>query len=222
MTLVPSTTRAVVFDYGGVLINPITDQIGRLADRHGVSMEDLLHVLMGPREVSTSDHPWHRAERGEMAVADMPANVGPWAAEKGITLDGDEFDAVLHGTFVVRARVVEIVRALRAAGYITGLLTNSFREFRPVIEAAVDVRLFDHVVDSSEVRCRKPEPEIYAVTLARLGVMADEVLYIDDFLANVEGARRAGWRAVHVRSEDDVLAAVAALLPAATTSPDRH
>jgi epoxide hydrolase-like predicted phosphatase len=203
----------VVFDYGGVLINPITDQIGRLAERHGVSMEDLLHVLMGPRELSTSDHPWHRAERGEMAVADMPDLVGPWAAEKGIVLDGDEFDAVLEGTFVVRKRVVESVRALRDAGYTTGLLTNSFKEFRPVIEAAIDVRLFDHVIDSSDVHCRKPEPEIYAVTLACLGVMAGEVLYIDDFLANVEGARLAGWRAVHVASEDDVLAAVAALLP---------
>jgi putative hydrolase of the HAD superfamily len=203
----------VVFDYGGVLISPITDQIGRLAKRHGVSMEDLLHVLMGPREVSTSDHPWHRAERGDLAVADMPGLVGPWAAEKGIVLDGDEFDAVLAGTVVVRERVVECVRALRKAGYTTGLLTNSFKEFRRVIEAAIDVRLFDHVIDSSEVHCRKPEPEIYAVTLARLGVSAGEVLYIDDFLANVEGARLAGWRAVHVASEDDVLAAVAPLLP---------
>jgi epoxide hydrolase-like predicted phosphatase len=205
-------TRAVVFDYGGVIVNPLTEQIGRLADRHGVAMEDLLHVIMGPREQSTRDHPWHRAERGELAVADMPANVGKWAAEKGIVLDGDEFDAVLKGTFIVREGVVDQVRAVRAAGYTTALLTNSFREFRPVLNAAVDMRLFHHVIDSSEVGSRKPEPEIYAITLDRLGVAADEVLYIDDFLANVEGARLAGWNAVHVRNEADVLAAVAPLL----------
>jgi putative hydrolase of the HAD superfamily len=142
----------------------------------------------------------------------MPANVGKWAAEKGIVLDGDEFDAVLKGTFIVREGVVDQVRAVRAAGYTTALLTNSFREFRPVLNAAVDMRLFHHVIDSSEVGSRKPEPEIYAITLDRLGVAADEVLYIDDFLANVEGARLAGWNAVHVRNEADVLAAVAPLL----------
>ena len=205
-------TRAVVFDYGGVMINPLTEHIGRLADRHGVAMEDLLYVLMGPREHSTLDHPWHRAERGEIPVADMPENVGRWAEEKGIVLDGDEFDAVLKGTFTVRDRVVDQVRALREEGYTTALLTNSFREFRPVLNATVDMRLFHHVIDSSEVGCRKPEPQIYAITLERVGVAPEELLYIDDFLANVEGARLAGWNAVHVRSEADVLAAVEPLL----------
>ena len=153
-----SQIKAVVFDYGGVLINPITDHISHVAARHGVTMEDLLYVLMGPRETSTADHPWHVAERGHALVADMAANIGPWAAEKGITLAGDEYDAVLGGTFVVREAVVAAVAALHDAGFVTALLTNSFKEYRPVIEAAVDMSVFDHVIDSSEVGCRKPEP----------------------------------------------------------------
>jgi hypothetical protein len=48
---------AVVFDFGGVLISPITDRITEVAARHGVSMERLLHVLMGPPNISTRDHP---------------------------------------------------------------------------------------------------------------------------------------------------------------------
>lgn len=207
----PATTiKAVVFDYGGVIINPITDHIGRVAQRHGVGLEDLLYVLMGPRERSTADHPWHRAERGEIAVADIPAGVGPWAAEKGITLAGDEYEAVLGGSFVVRDSVVAAIRALRDAGYVTALLTNSFKEFRPVLEAAVDFGIFDHVIDSSEVGHRKPEPAIYELTCRTLGVHADEVAYLDDFLANVEGACLAGWSAVHVTGEAEVLAAIAA------------
>lgn len=201
--------KAVVFDYGGVIINPITDHIGRLAQRHGVGLEDLLYVLMGPREHTTRDHPWHCAERGEMAVADIAAGVGPWAAEKGITLAGDEYAAVLGGSFVVRDSVVAAIRALRAAGYLTALLTNSFKEFRPVLEAAVDFGIFDHVIDSSEVGHRKPEPEIYELTRRTLGVHAGEVAFLDDFLANVEGARAAGWNAVHVAGEAAVLAAIA-------------
>ena len=42
--------RAVVFDFGGVLITPITRHLTNLAVRHGVPMEQLLLVLMGPQE----------------------------------------------------------------------------------------------------------------------------------------------------------------------------
>ena len=79
-----------------------------------------------------------------------------------------------------------------------GCSTNSFVEFRPTLEERVDFGLFDVVVDSSEVGCRKPEPEIYALTTERLGVPADEIVYLDDFLANIEGARLAGWQTIHV------------------------
>ena len=123
-------------------------------------------------------------------------------------LAGDEYDVVMNGSFVVRDSVVAAIRALRAAGYTTALLTNSFKEFRPVLEAAVDFSIFDDVIDSSEVGHRKPEPAIYELTRSRLGVRADEVVYLDDFLANVEGARAAGWTAVHVTGEAEVLAAI--------------
>lgn len=74
---------AVVFGFGGVLISPITDRISEVASRHGVTMETLLSVLMGPPDISTEDHPWHRAERGEVAVAGFQQLVEPWAEDAG-------------------------------------------------------------------------------------------------------------------------------------------
>ena len=70
--------RAVVFDFGGVLISPITTLIAEVAGWHDVSMVEMLDVLMGPRETSTTDHPWHRAERGEIAIAEMQREVSPF------------------------------------------------------------------------------------------------------------------------------------------------
>lgn len=200
--------EAVVFDYGGVIINPITEHIGRLAERHGVAMEQLLHVLMGPREISTVDHPWHRAERGEIAIAGIIDDLGPWAAELGIELAGDEIDAILGAEYTIRRPVVEAIGALQRAGYRTALLTNSFREFRPFLEQTVDFSIFDVVVDSSEVGLRKPEPAIYDLTTERVGCSAANVLYLDDFLANVEGGRSAGWQVIHVAGERAVLDAI--------------
>jgi len=190
--------RAVVFDFGGVLISPITTLLAEVAAWHDVTMVTMLDVLMGPREMSTPDHPWHRAERGELAIAEMQREVSPFAVAAGLTLRGDEYERLLCGEFTVHREVVDRITRLRADGYRLGLLTNSFAEFRDHLEAHVDFALFDVVVDSSEVGHRKPEPAIYELTTRLLGVDAEEVLYLDDFAANVDGARAAGWRTIHV------------------------
>ncbi|MDP9465052.1 MAG: HAD family phosphatase [Actinomycetota bacterium] len=208
---------AVVFDFGGVLISPITDRISEVAARHGVSMEVLLGVLMGPPDVSTEDHPWHRAERGAIAVEGLQQLVQPWAAEAGIVLTGDEFDIILDGVFRVHDDIVKRIVELRSEGITTALLTNSFKEFRAHIEKHVDFGIFDLVIDSSEVGCRKPEPEIYELTTRRLGVAPERILYLDDFLANVIGAREAGWDAIHVTGPQQALAALAEALGSTAT-----
>ncbi len=206
---------AVVWDFGGVLITPITKLLDEIAGWHGVAMVEILDVLMGPREVSTSDHPWHRAERGELPTADMQAEVAPFAEAAGLDLRGDEYDRLLCGVFEVHDDVVARIARLRDEGYRTGLLTNSFVEFRPHLESKIDFGIFDVVVDSSEVGCRKPEPEIYEVTTTMVGVPAEEILYLDDFAANLDGARSAGWRTIHVTDRRSVVPDLEAALAAA-------
>lgn len=210
---------AVVWDFGGVLITPITKLLDEIAGWHGVSMVEMLDVLMGPRETSTPDHPWHRAERGELPTSSMQLEVRPWAEAVGISLRGDEYDRLLCGVFEVHDEVVERIGRLRGEGYRTALLTNSFAEFRGHLEAHVDFAIFDAVIDSSEVGYRKPEPRIYEVSTEKLGVPADQILYLDDFAANLDGARRAGWRTIHVTERGRILsdldAALAGAVPVA-------
>jgi epoxide hydrolase-like predicted phosphatase len=193
-----SAFDAVVVDFGGVLITPITHLLDEIAMWHRIPMERMLDVLMGPREWSTSDHPWHRAERGEIPISVLQAEVAPLAASAGIQLRGDEYERLLSGDFFVNTAMVGRVAELRAAGYRIGLLTNSFREFRSVIEERVDISLFDAVVDSSFVGCRKPEPEIYQLMAEMLAIDPTRIVYLDDFEANLDGARSAGWTTVHV------------------------
>lgn len=198
------TIRAVVFDFGGVIITPITNKIAILAERHGVDPTAMLEVLMGPRHTST-DHPWHRAERGEMAVADIQALLGPAAAAHDIELVGDEVAVMLDAsTYDMNEQVLAKIADLR--GHVRlGLLTNSFREFRPTLERDLDLDLFDVVIDSSTEGSRKPEPAIYRRTTEAVGVAAGEIVYLDDFDHNLDPARAEGWQTIHVTDPDRAL-----------------
>jgi epoxide hydrolase-like predicted phosphatase len=198
--------EAVVFDFGGVIISPITDKMVALADRHQTTVAQLLQVLLGPDE--SSDHPWHRAERGELTVAEIQPLLDPWARQVGLRMQGDEIEVLLAPGFRIIEQVVARIARLRDEGVRTALLTNTFAEFRPTLEQTVDFGLFDEIIESYAVSARKPEPAIYQATAAALGVGHDRIAYLDDFAQNLAPAEALGWTVIHVT---DPLAAISAL-----------
>lgn len=194
--------RAVVFDFGGVLITPISTGVALLAERHAVDPRAMLELLLGPDD--TGSHPWHRAERGELAVSAIQAELAAHAPA-GVELDGDEIDVLLVPRYSINHQVIARIGALRADGIRTALLTNTFREFRPTMERDLDFTLFDAVVESFAVGARKPEPAIYEATADALGVDHDQIVFLDDFAQNLPPAEALGWRTIHVNDVDTAL-----------------
>ena len=93
--------------------------------------------------------------------------------------------------------MVETVRRVRAAGYRTGLLTNTAREWQATWRQLVPLdELFDVVLDSSVVGLRKPDPAIYRLACQQLGVVPAECLFVDDLECNVAAARGLGMEAL--------------------------
>jgi epoxide hydrolase-like predicted phosphatase len=188
-----------------VIITPITRTIGLLAESLGCTQERLVAVLLGPSDRST-DHPWHRMERGEIARDDLQALVQPMGAEAGLELRGDEYDRLLEpGQFEVNHAVLRRIESLQTAGVRTGLLTNGMREFRPTLEEICPPVLFDAYIDSSEVGCRKPDREIFELTIEALEVDPDEAVLLDDFEGNLRGARAVGLHTILVRDPNVAL-----------------
>ena len=77
------------------------------------------------------------------------------------------------------------------------MLTNNVREWEPLWRSMLPVdEIFELVVDSAFVGMRKPDREIYELTLERLGdgIRAPECLFVDDVEANVDAARGLGMR----------------------------
>jgi putative hydrolase of the HAD superfamily len=190
--------EAVVFDFGGVLITSISNQVGAIAASHDVETALMLEVLLGPR-ASGPDHPWHRAERGEIAVAEIQGLLVPWGEARGITLHGDEMERLLApGGYTVVDDMIELVARLRSDGYRTGLLTNTFAEFQPTMQRDIDFDQFDAVVESFAVGSRKPERAIYETTRAWLDVDHEAILYLDDFDQNLTEPAALGWTTIQV------------------------
>jgi putative hydrolase of the HAD superfamily len=206
--------RAVVFDFGGVLITTISNQIAGIADDRGIAPAVMHELLLGPRE-SGPDHPWHRAERGEIATDAIQGQLSPWADELGVRLRGDEIERLLApGGYTVVDEMIDRVRSLRDDGYLTGLLTNTFAEFRPTMQRDIDFAMFDVVVESFAVGSRKPEFAIYEATAERLGVDHDAIVYLDDFDQNLEPPAALGWSTVLVGDHRDALRELDRLLGA--------
>ncbi len=74
--------------------------------------------------------------------------------------------------------------------------------------------IFELVVDSAFVGMRKPDPEIYELTLARLGpaISAEDCLFVDDILVNVDSARALGMTAVHFVDNEQAIGEIRAAL----------
>jgi putative hydrolase of the HAD superfamily len=93
------------------------------------------------------------------------------------------------------------------------MLTNNVREWEPLWRSMLPVdEIFEEIVDSAFVGCRKPEGRIYELTLERIGVPAGACLFVDDLQANCEAAEKAGMKAVHFRENEQAIAELRAAL----------
>jgi len=208
-----SDISAVIFDFGGVIITPITRQIGMIAEGLGRTTAEVHHVMMGP-QFESGDHPWHRLERGEIAMEVLQGMLEPIAAAAGMTFRGDEVEKILApGMYEVNTFVLEKIAELRGRGYKTALLSNSIREFRPKLEEDVPPHLFDAYIDSSHVGMRKPEPEIFHHTMRALSLDDPScAVFLDDFAGNLAGAQAVGLRTIHVKNPREALDELEGLL----------
>jgi 2-haloacid dehalogenase len=100
---------------------------------------------------------------------------------------------------------VEIMRELKEAGYpLYGLSNWSAETFPHAREKHDFFDLLDDIVLSGEVGHVKPHPEIFQITLDRIGRPAQECLFIDDASANIEQAQKMGFVTIHFQSPEQL------------------
>jgi epoxide hydrolase-like predicted phosphatase len=117
---------------------------------------------------------------------------------------------------VPNAPMIAFARELRERGLRTALLTNNVREWEPLWRAKLPEldEIFEVVVDSAFVGMRKPDPQIYELTLQRMGTVATECVFLDDLDVNCEAARALGMHAVRFEDTSRAIEEIEAALSA--------
>ena len=187
--------EAVLWDFGGVFTQSPFHHLDEYAATLGSSGMELVDLVLG-YHLDDGDHPWHRLERGELSLADAARHVTRLAAEAGIEgFDLQAFFATMGGIDggVHREAMFSVVERVRGSGRRNAVLSNNIVEFSSRWRALLPDGLFDDVVDSSEVGCRKPDPAIFTLALERLGGIApDRAVFLDDHPGNVAAAAELG------------------------------
>jgi putative hydrolase of the HAD superfamily len=209
------TVRAVISDFGGVLTNRLIEAFAAFQNETGISMEQLGR---GMQRVSERDgeYPLFRLERGEVSEEEFLGDLA-WGLEgelghrPRLHRFREIYFEALHGN----DEMLDLMRDLRTRGLRMAILTNNVREWEELWRSKLPVdEIFELVVDSAWVGMRKPDPEIYRLTMSRLDgeLEARECLFVDDNELNVEAARDLGMHAVHFRSNAQAIPEIRSLL----------
>jgi len=198
-----SPIRAVISDFGGVLTNPLWEAFAGWNENVGADPGVLGQALQRAAE-ERGEHPLYELEKGHLTEDEFTAIVQAQLPED-IELAG--FREVYFSHLHPNEPMIDLMRRLRDSGLRTAMLTNNVREWEPLWRAKLPVdEIFEVVVDSAFVGMRKPEREIYELTLERLGgVRAEECVFVDDVDVNCAMAAELGMTPVHYVSAEQAV-----------------
>ncbi len=189
----------VIFDYGGVLASHQTEEDAALLARTaGIEIAQFHELYWSDRlaydrgDVTGVDY-WRRiGQQGGNALDDI-------TIRKLIDLDARSWMNFVRPMY-------EFVAQLRADGKRVAVLSNMPLDLGEAIKAdGFGFSGFDHVTLSYEVRSAKPEAPIYEDCLAGIGTRAADTLFLDDRIANIEGAKAVGLNGVLFSTSDEML-----------------
>jgi len=183
--------RAIIFDFGGVLmrtVNPVPRH--DLEQRFGLPPGGASKLVFGSPL-------WDEAQLGRISSAEFWADV---SQRRGLnTEELAEFRQAFWAGDRLDEELVVLIRHLRDTGYHTALLSNAPTGLRQRLEQLGIADAFDVIVISGCEGLMKPDPAIFELTLARMGVGAEEAVFVDDSRVNVAAAQQVGLHATRFR-----------------------
>jgi putative hydrolase of the HAD superfamily len=203
-----SEFEAVIFDFGGVITSSPFEAFNRMEAERGLPYDFVRRVNSG----NPDGNAWAKFERAECSATEFDTLFAAEAQALGHELDGASVIACLAGD--IRPVMVVALDRLKAEGFKLGCITNNVPSGKGAGMAMSDekaavteaiMRRFDHVIESSKVGIRKPDPRIYAMMCEALSVDPAACIYLDDLGINCKPAAKLGMTAIKVTSGEQAL-----------------
>lgn len=181
--------RAIIFDFGGLFnTGSLRAALRCIAEQHGKNAVRILEIS--------------RAAWDDAKIGDDESFWQTCAEYCGISPD-DFFNEFLE-QFVFDNAMLKYAKQL-SSQYRLAMLTNNARRWFEHYRAKYQLdALFSCIVASYEIRVAKPDERAYRYVLKELNVAAQECVYVDDSVENVEAAAKIGMRIVQYTTIEEL------------------
>ncbi len=198
-----ATIGAVLFDFGGVLAEEgFHNGLVKLATEQGLDVQAMPEQAM--KAVYDSGFVLGRGSASDF-----------WKLMRqrtGLTGDDDSLTEVILDGFVMRDWMMDIVKKLRADGYVTGILSDQTHWLDELDQKYHFSRVFDYIYNSYYRGKGKQDPTLFTDVAADLKMQPERVLFIDDNAANVSRAQAEGLSVIQYIDREDFSARLEAVL----------
>jgi putative hydrolase of the HAD superfamily len=207
--------QAVIWDFGGVITSSPFEAFNRYEAAKGLP-ENFIRSI---NSTNPDDNAWALFERSEIDAAQFDTAFLQEAEARGHSVRGADVLALLAGD--VRPEMVAVLDRLKADGYRIACITNNVKTGSGAgmarnVEKAEEIQQvlarFEHVIESSVVGVRKPDPAIYLMACDKLGVEPRDCIFLDDLGINLKPARALGMATIKVAAAAPAIEELASLL----------
>jgi len=201
--------KGIMIDFGDTLSYTDKEAYDRYVQEIFALVRNNRHDLYSDDVKSTFNALYRSSSKGEMK--NLPEFWSVFLKKLNIPDQQDLIDELIEARnrfYIPAVRLYdEVVTTLSMLQkkYVLALVSNCGVGTIDVIKALGLAEFFEHIILSYEVKVRKPEKRIYVEALRRIGMKADECMFVADEISDLEGAKKLGIRTLLVRQGSNTL-----------------
>ena len=195
--------KAVIWDFGGVITSSPFEAFNKFELDNNLP-KDIIRKI---NSENPDDNAWAKFERNDIDINEFDTLFSKEADKKGFQISGKQVVKLLSGD--IRKPMVDFLLSLKE-NYKLGCITNNIQNSKDdkvnhLNQASQVMKIFDHIIESSKVGLRKPDPKIYYMSCDALGVRPEECIYLDDLGINLKPARKIGMTTIKVIDPNEAI-----------------
>jgi len=186
----------VLFDYGGVLAEEgFREGLKDIARKEGLNPDEFFETARS----LVYDSGYVTGHCDEHTYWTLVRNL------TGIRGSDESLRRSVLDRFELRSWMMDIVRCLRNHGLTVGILSDQTQWLDELDQRDGFFKEFDVVFNSYHLGRGKRDPDFFAQIALRLGVLPQEILFIDDTKGNIARAEAAGMTGIRYTGRNSFL-----------------